>query len=138
MSCYEASTRVVKGTTDCNELTVMDDTNGLIQVLVSGTGITNSDISGDVRIDSEGETYVTSRRVTQWQTALVYKHTQRIFQSTMEVMDQFVPKYYDHQLLRRCWGALRYIIKVINLSKRVREPYTLECYLHNLRRSLLS
>lgn len=116
----------------------MDDTNGLIQVLVSGTGIANSDMSGDVQIDAEGETYVTARRVTQWQTALMYKHTQRIFQSTMEVMDQFVPKYYDHQLLRRCWGVLRYIIKVINLSERVRGPYTMKCYLHNLRRSLPS
>ncbi|KAI4686964.1 uncharacterized protein J4E84_005335 [Alternaria hordeiaustralica] len=112
-ACYRACARVVGNTTKPNELTVMDDTNGLSNPLESGTGITNSDIAADVRTDSEAETYVTTRRVTQWQMALMHKHAQRVFHSTMEIVDQFVPKHYDHQLLRRCWGALKFIIEVM-------------------------
>jgi hypothetical protein len=47
--------------------------------------------------------------MTQWQVALMHKLIDLIVHAVLELIDQYVPKYYVHLLLARCWDALEAI-----------------------------
>jgi hypothetical protein len=95
------------------EFAIMEDTHALLlDTSPRKTTTTGIEVFTSADFDRGTGCEASARRVTQWQTALMEKHVNLVIESILDLVDQFVPKYYDQAILRRCWGAMETMLKV--------------------------
>ncbi|KAF3041593.1 hypothetical protein E8E12_009247 [Didymella heteroderae] len=67
------------------------------------------------------------RRVIAWQTAKLYTLRDSMVKLLRELIGQFVPEFFDHTLIQRCWGSVETISKVlVETSKDNEKHHTVE------------
>jgi hypothetical protein len=111
--CQQACFEAVGRRPDQDEFAIMDKTHGLsVEAETSTKNHTMAETVPSIGTGSDSKAHAAARRATQWQTALMNKHMDLLVHALTEVVDQFVPRYYPHSLLRRSWGALEAMIQV--------------------------
>lgn len=72
-----------------------------------------------VKITSEvSEPDSIMRRMAQWQMAQLCLENDTLVTTVQDLIDQFVPKYYPHPLLKKCWGSIHIINEVCVLQNQ--------------------
>ncbi|KAF3050681.1 hypothetical protein E8E11_009871 [Didymella keratinophila] len=64
-----------------------------------------------------------TRRVIAWQTAKLYIEHDSLLESFKELISQFVPEFFDHPLIQRCWGSVENIGKILRESCEENDKY---------------
>jgi hypothetical protein len=79
-----------------------------------GTGVNSTGTTSDTSPTSAGEaeSVIGTRRVIRWLIADLRVKIDLLLSTAKDLVDQFVPQYYDHVLLRRYWGSIDAIYKV--------------------------
>ncbi|CAI6341476.1 unnamed protein product [Periconia digitata] len=67
---------------------------------------TASDVPGVSKGKLKVSAKAPRRRVVQWQLSALVSERDSFTSTLQQLIDQFVPSYYPHPLLRRCWGSL--------------------------------
>ena len=75
----------------------------LEQAVASSTSITST-----IRV----QTTAPARRVISWQMAKLCMEENALVSTLRELISQFVPEFFDHTLILRCWGSLETMRKV--------------------------
>jgi hypothetical protein len=79
-----------------------------------GAGASSTGTTSDTSPTSAGEekSIVGTRRVIRWLVADLRVKIDLLLSTAKDLVDQFVPQYYDHVLLRRYWGSINTIYEV--------------------------
>jgi hypothetical protein len=76
----------------------------------------------DTRKISKDTPVHSGRRVISWQRAKLLVERDALVSKFRELISQFVPEYFNHSLIQRCWGSVETISKVGSNCPIVRRP----------------